>query len=102
MRAETEDGYIVNIPDSFKGYRFKKLIGSGSTSVVSIVESEYNGKLFSAKIIPKTFIESKNLLNQINTEISVLKKIDHPNIVKYFDSFEYTDDFNETYIIIIL
>lgn len=102
MKAKTEDGYEINIPDSFKGYKFKELIGSGSTSVVCLVEDEYNCELFSAKIIPKKYIQSKNLLNQINTEISVLKKVEHKNIVKYRESFEFTAENNEIYIILIL
>lgn len=102
MKAITEDGYAINIPDSFNGYKFIKIIGTGSTSVVCVVESAYNGKLFSAKIIPKIYVQDKNLSNQINTEISVLKKVDHPNIVRFYDNFEFVNEYNETYIIIIL
>lgn len=101
IRAQTKDGYKVTIPITFKGYTIKKTIGSGSTSIVCLIENDRK-QLYSAKIIPKKYVKENNLFKQIESEISVMKKIDHPNIVKYIDSFEIKNSFNNEVNIVIV
>lgn len=102
IRAESDEGYAINIPISFHGYRFRDIIGSGSTSAVILVIDENTGEKFTAKIIPKSYVRNKKLHNQIKTEISVLKEVDHPNIVKFHEHFEFTNEYHESYIAIIM
>lgn len=102
IEAETDEGYPIKFPCSFYNYKFIEIIGYGSTSVVALVEDEQTGQLFSAKIVPKMYIERKNLMNSIQKEIKVLTKIDHPNIIKIYKNFELKNRFNESYIIMIL
>lgn len=102
IEAETEEGYPINIPRSFCNFKFIDIIGYGSTSVVALVEDEQTSQLFSAKIVPKMYIEKKNLMDSIQKEIKVMSKIDHPNIVKLYKNFELKNRFDESYIIMIL
>lgn len=102
MQAKTKDGFCFSIPYLFNGYKFIRFLGSGITSLVCIVEDLHSGNFFSAKIIPKKYIQSTNLLNQINNEISIMKNANHPNIVKFHDSFEYVNEINEKFIVIIM
>ncbi|KAK8836795.1 hypothetical protein M9Y10_037317 [Tritrichomonas musculus] len=102
IRVENDDGYIINIPISFNGYKYIDILGFGSTSAVVLVFDENTGERFSAKIIPKRYIRKKNMYNQIDTEINVLRKVNHPNIVKFHEYFEFTNDIHETYVTIIM
>ncbi|KAK8897504.1 hypothetical protein M9Y10_015460 [Tritrichomonas musculus] len=101
LRTETDDGYMISIPYSFHGYSYVDILGTGCTSVVFLFQEHISGQLFSAKIIPKKYIEKKNLYKQINTEITVLREVDHPNIVKFHDCFEYTNVNNDSYVVIV-
>ena len=76
IHAETEEGYRINIPTSFCGYIFIKIIG--------LVKEEESGLLFCVRIIPKLFIEEKNLTDQIQKEIAVNNRVDHQNIIKLY------------------
>ena len=102
IHLENDDGYAINIPASFHGYISMDVLGIGSTSTVISVIDEKTGEQFSAKIIPKTYIKLKKMYNQIATEIKVLKKVNHPNIVKFHEFFEFTNDLQETYLAIIM
>lgn len=102
IETHTNNGYCIRIPESFHGYNVINFIGCGSTSSVCLVQNELTGELFSSKIIPKRYIRENQLLYQIKKEISIMKTIDHPNIVKFIESFELKTIYNEIYIIIIM
>ncbi|BFU25695.1 protein kinase domain containing protein [Entamoeba histolytica HM-3:IMSS] len=70
----------------FKKYQLGKYIGKGSFGVVrEIMELATNTK-FAIKIINKE--KAKNSLNQIHRECNTMKKINHPNSVKFKELFE--------------
>lgn len=102
LHTETEDGFPINIPYSFCGYKFLNILGFGSTSIVGLVEEENTCQLFSAKIMPKRYIEEKNLTEKIQKEMAVMGEVDHPNIVKLYRTFELKNRIDESYIISIM
>lgn len=102
IHTETDDGCPINIPFSFNGYRFLTILGFGSTSIVGLVEEEETCLLFSAKIMPKRYLEEKNLIDQIQKEIAVMGEVNHPNIAKIYRTFELRNRIDETYIILIM
>lgn len=101
IQTKTKEGYDIQLPNIFKGYKIIKTLGNGGTSAVFQVQKQRTGKFYSAKVIPKKYIKENNMTNQIKTEIRIMKKIDHPNIVKFHESFEYKNIRQEIYIIII-
>ena len=94
--SETETGVKVNIPFSFNGYSITKEIGCGSTSIVCLVENEETFEEYAAKIIPTNGMNERNI-KCIQREISILENINHPNIVKVHDVFEFQE-----FIVIIM
>lgn len=82
-------------------FELSEEIGVGSTSKCykcykkssSSYNSPNNNSLFACKIIDKRQVELKfsGILDQFNIEISVLKSLNHPNIIKLIDSFETKD-----------
>ena len=99
--AKTQDGYEINIPITFNNYRFIKHIGCGSTCIVVLVENDENHGKFSAKIMSKKDIENRKLLDSVTNEINILKELDHPHIIKIYDTFDIKNDRKE-YIVIIM
>ena len=67
------------------------LIGEGSFASVYRVQSKITGQIRAMKIIKKansySFSEDKEIL----TEINILTKMDHPNILKIFEYFSDSD-----------
>lgn len=102
IHTKTEDGYPINVPLLFHGYKLLNIIGFGSTSIVGLVSEESTGKLFAAKIISKMDAEKKNIMYSIQKEIGVMGEVDHPNIVKIIKSFDLKNKYNESYIVVIM
>ena len=70
----------------YNDYDEIKILGKGSFGQVSLVKNKTNGVIRAMKAIKKKDSENNNdkaILNEIN----ILKKIDHPNIVKIFEFF---------------
>ena len=95
----------------YNEYKFIKVLGQGAYSKVKLVEKD---KIkYAMKIIDKKLLKSKkifkqdkdgniivsNLLKDALKEIAILKKLDHPNIIKLF---EILHDYQKQKIYLIL
>ena len=67
-----------------------KQLGVGLSGSVYLVKSKTTGTLFALKTMRKESIQS-NQLASFQQEVSLLRELDHPNIVKLNEYFE-TDD----------
>lgn len=63
-------------------YEIGKEIGSGSFGTVNIAEDRNTGEKVAVKCISKTKIQRSNMGSQVKREITTMKKLDHPNIVR--------------------
>jgi len=62
--------------------KFEKLIGTGMYSKVYLVQSNKSKDYFALKVMPKT------LMKKTKSETEVMSSVDHPFIVKLWNSFE--------------
>ena len=64
-------------------------LGKGQFAEVVKVRDKTNQQVFAMKIFPKAnVISDKKMLSLFQTEVSILKTIDHPNIVRFYGKLE--------------
>ena len=74
-------------------YNFKKLLGKGSFGEVWEAENKLNKNKVAIKIISKKILhKDAGLKKQMKLEFDLLKKLDHPNVMRIFDAFENHSD----------
>jgi len=73
-------------------YEMGKEIGRGGFSIVVEGTSKKTGEKFAIKCIKKTMVEGDNI-KLLRREIHIMKKVDHPNVLKLFEVFEDDDEF---------
>lgn len=79
-----------NLPSPNKkvgNYTFhsSSILGSGAYSTVYLGEDELTRQRVAIKVIDQRSITDQYMLDTLNSEIAILKSLDHPNIVHLFD-----------------
>jgi len=90
----TEINPIQTVLSLNKIYERKELIGSGSYGNVYRCINKLNNLEYALKVVEITAKNKEEAIRQISNlkaEIGVLKKLNHPNIVKYY-SFDISED----------
>ena len=78
-------------------YIIKETIGTGTFCEVKLGINKYTNEKVAIKLLEKSKIIEKNDLERIQREISIIKNLNHPNIVKINEIFE-----NENYYFLIM
>jgi calcium/calmodulin-dependent protein kinase I len=88
--SSSKSNVPVRVFDDY--YTQGKILGSGgySTAVESI--NKATGAVVAAKITKKRQLAEDDIAS-LKSEISILKSLDHPDIIKYIDDFEDDDNF---------
>jgi calcium-dependent protein kinase len=74
-------------------YNKISLLGEGSFGQVWKVKHNQTGNIRAMKIIKKSKNEKKETEQEIINEIDILKKMDHPHIVKIFEFYSTNDSY---------
>jgi serine/threonine protein kinase len=69
-------------PDFTADFDLLDLLGQGSLSEVYLATERTTGQQYAVKIIEKAKLTSMNHLKGITREVAILRKLQHPNIVK--------------------
>ncbi|OMJ67875.1 hypothetical protein SteCoe_34851 [Stentor coeruleus] len=77
-------------------YKLGKLLGSGAYADVRICYLKENGAKRAVKIIKKQSLSGNNIRQKIENEKEIIKSLDHPNIIRFYEFFE---DAKKLYII---
>lgn len=77
--------------EDFESLNFSK-IGKGAFGSVYKVRRHDDKNVYASKVISKSMIIKKNLVDQIRLETEIQYKLNHPNILKLYDHYE--DDKN--------
>ena len=69
-------------------YTIESKIGKGAFSEVFLVKKNGSDKLYASKRILKEALLNKKIKQYFNNELHILKSIDHPNIIKLYETKE--------------
>ncbi|KAI8327911.1 kinase-like domain-containing protein [Chlamydoabsidia padenii] len=84
----------IHQPDSYakkQEYEFAEELGSGTFGSVKKAKHIFDGKDCAIKVIPKKIV--KGHFDMVFDEMKVLQKLDHPNVIGFYDWFESRDKF---------
>jgi calcium-dependent protein kinase len=86
-RSRRSSIYIVNNEDISKKYKFGEQLGTGYFGIVkTAVPVNDVDKKYACKSIDKSKLPTKKI-NSLIREIETLSMVDHPNIIKYYETY---------------
>ena len=66
-------------------YTLYKLLGKGSFGEVYLTRKENNPEILATKILDKKQTDKPSVKRYFDNEISIMKELNHPNIVRFYD-----------------
>ena len=82
-----------NIGNKLSDFQIEKQINKGEHSSVYLVKSKITNKAYSMKEILSTSYSNEEQKLKVQKEIKILEDLEHPNIIKYFTSFNDNGNF---------
>src|SRR5438874_1109224 len=70
---------------AFPGYRIDRTLGEGGMGVVYLARREADNVPVALKVIKPAVAASESVLGRFLREASILRKLEHPNIVRFLD-----------------
>ena len=68
-------------------------IGKGAFGEVWKVSQKMTGKIYVIKVMDKSAIKEQRLIDQINREIEIMYKLNHPHVIRLINHFEDDEKF---------
>lgn len=81
---ESIEGYKIEIPLAFSGYRYLTTLGKGMFAVVVLVENIKTLEKFACKVISREKMQKENLIIRLEEELRILEHVKHPSIAEIF------------------
>mmetsp|Transcript_10955 Transcript_10955/g.17566 ORF Transcript_10955/g.17566 Transcript_10955/m.17566 type:complete len:426 (-) Transcript_10955:893-2170(-) len=87
MRSDEYNQLLVadELKDVQEKYKILEVLGTGSFGTVRKCRDRKTGELLACKTIKKAMIDN---VENLRREISILRSVDHPHIIKFVDVFE--------------
>ncbi|KAL4475854.1 hypothetical protein ABPG73_002055 [Tetrahymena malaccensis] len=70
------------------GYEIFEILGKGSFG--QVFKAKKNGKIYALKLLDLHMIKQRNIERFVSNEINLMKKMNHKNIVKIYETFQTT------------
>lgn len=72
---------------TFSDLEYVRVIGRGGFGIVKMVRAKKTGVRYALKCVRKRDVVEKNVQDALVSELSILKEVDHPFIIKFVRSF---------------
>eukprot|EP01099_Mayorella_cantabrigiensis_P002953 TRINITY_DN232_c0_g1_i1.p1 TRINITY_DN232_c0_g1~~TRINITY_DN232_c0_g1_i1.p1 ORF type:complete len:350 (-),score=94.23 TRINITY_DN232_c0_g1_i1:637-1686(-) len=89
---ELEEENFVSLEPIGDYYTLGREIGKGGFSVVRECTHKASGEKFAVKCIKKSMVEGDDI-KLLRREIQIMKKVDHPNVLKLYEVYEDKEEF---------
>lgn len=73
---------------SANNFKFERVLGQGAYAVVKLAHDKVRDDKVAVKIYDKSMLSDPRKMKNVRREISILKEMNHPNVIKLLDSFE--------------
>ncbi|CCI47099.1 unnamed protein product [Albugo candida] len=83
---------MSNVPIQLGHYRLGKTLGIGSFGKVKLAEHEITGHKVAIKILNRNKIRSLDMNEKVRREISLLRKMRHPHIIRLYEVIDTPTD----------
>lgn len=90
--AKTKTYIIVRLLRADLNCISELIQGHGAFGTVYKAVHKNAKKAFALKKISKKEVKSQNMISQLNNEIKISRQLDHPNIIKLYDTFDNGED----------
>lgn len=81
---ENIDGFVIEIPLTFSGYRYLTTLGKGMFACVVLVENIKTNERFACKVMSREKMIQDHLFMRLEEELRILEHIKHPSIVEIY------------------
>ena len=78
-------------------YIIGRILGKGAFGKVNLCVHKLTGKLVAIKSLNRKYLESKSNNTKLQNEISLLKELNHKNIIRLYETFS-----TDNYLLIVL
>ena len=85
IQAIINDEIQISIPIHFGRYDYIRSIGSGSFSVVALVNERGTNNQFACKICSRQHLMQKNIFDRFEREVRIMQSFNHPSLVALYD-----------------
>lgn len=82
----------MSIPIKIGNYRFERNLGNGTFGKVKLAVNEITGHKVAIKVLNKRKIKIQGVFEKVKREIKVLRKFNHPHIIKHFEFIDTASD----------
>ncbi|GAB9468808.1 hypothetical protein Gpo141_00006115 [Globisporangium polare] len=83
---------MSDVPTQIGHYRLGKTLGIGSFGKVKLAEHEITGHKVAIKILNRNKIRSLDMSEKVRREISLLRKMRHPHIIRLYEVIDTPTD----------
>ncbi|KAM3129044.1 hypothetical protein pb186bvf_018822 [Paramecium bursaria] len=83
----------VSVTSKIDQFQIIDMIGHGKFGKVFKCQHHQTKKLYAIKMINKRKIQQQNFSHQLEREVKIQQKLNHPNIIKLYDFFETNEDY---------
>lgn len=70
-------------------YELRKLLGTGGMGAVFIADDRQTGETVAVKMLHPTLADDQVVLRRFFREVQLIQQVDHPNVIRVFDSGSY-------------
>lgn len=92
-----EEAYVLNQdetnPTQIGNYKLQEKIGMGGMGTVYRAWDRQNNREVALKLLDRNLVSASQLAKRFRREAEILRRLDHPNIVRYYDSGEIQGQF---------